>query len=155
MALKNLMGLALALALGIDSPALAGAGDASIATSGDASISTWEDPEGCEYMMTTNHFELAPGDAVEFPVYLVSCPPGKLGGFIYFGYRTTRNSSDPIRERDRVLLSCTDLATGEAVSSEGGSLYLETDQPTSFMLRAENQNRKKTIKLRLRSQSGL
>jgi hypothetical protein len=149
MTLRNLIGfaLALALALGIYSPALADAGD--------ASISTWEDPDGCEYMMTTNHFELAPGEAVEFPVDLVSCPPGKLGGFLYFGYRTTRNSSDPIRERDRILLTCTDLATGQEASSEGGALYLEIDQSTSFMLRAENRNRKKTIKLRLRSQSGL
>ncbi|MHC5074521.1 MAG: hypothetical protein ACYTFE_06825 [Planctomycetota bacterium] len=145
MKIRNL--LILALALGIGSPALAGAND--------AVVSTWEDPEGCEYMMTTNHFELAPGEAVEFPVELIGCPAGKLGGFIYFGYRTTRNSSRALRTRDGVMLSCTDLTTGEEVSSVGGSLYLELDQGTSFMLRAENQNRKKTIKIRLRSQSSL
>jgi hypothetical protein len=143
MKLRNLIGLA--LVLGIGSPVFAG----------DAVVSTWEDPEGCQYMMTTNHFELAPGEVVEFPVELIGCPPGKLGGFIYFGYRTTRNSSRALRTRDGVLLSCTDLGTGESASSVGGSLYLELDQPTGFMLRAENQNRKKVIKIRLRSQSGL
>jgi hypothetical protein len=115
-------------------------------------VHTWYG--ACEELMSTNHFELPAGESVGITVDLTDCAPEQLGGFLFFGYTTNKTSSRPLTSKDRILLNCTDLRTGEAVSSQSGSIYLEVDEPGAFLLEAVNMGRKmKTI--RLRSNSGL
>ena len=118
----------------------------------EVDVFTWYG--ACEEVMSTNHFELAPGEPVGITVDLTACAPEQLGGFLFFGYKTTKNSSRPLTSKDRIRLSCTDLSTGEAVSSDSGSIYLEVAEPSAFLLEAVNMGRKTTT-IRLRSNTGL
>ena len=116
------------------------------------SYTTW-DP-GCEHTMNTNHFDLAPGQSVEIDLDLTLCYAEKLGGLLYWGYYTTRNSSNPLSGRNNIRLTLIDNTTGYEVNSDDGSLFTEASN-TTYSLFAENMNARKTIKLRLRSSSGL
>ena len=117
-------------------------------------VQTWDPEMGCEHTMTTNHFELAPRDSVEIDLNLTGCTPDNLGGLLYFGYNTTKNRSRPLTSRNRIRLTLVDGDGNETVS-DSGSIYIEVDQPETCKLYAENMNRNKTLKIRLRSSSGL
>jgi hypothetical protein len=125
------------------------------AMSGDlhAEVYTW-DP-GCEYRMTTNHFDLAPRESVEITLDLTGCGPEKLGGLLFTGYKTKKRSSVALAERDNIRLILVDNFTNVEVVSDGGSLYSDVPSPTSCTLIAENLNRNKTLTVRLISRSGL
>lgn len=118
----------------------------------DMAVSTWE--AGCEHTMTTNHFELGPGQSVQLELDLSGCGAERLGGILYFGYKTTRNSSKPLVPRDRMRLRLVDNSTGASIVSDDGSVFTQIDNPGGCTLYAENMGRK-TIKIRLRSSSGL
>ena len=125
---------------------------AAIADPEDMAVSTWVD--GCEHTMTTNHFELHPGQSVELQLDFRQCSQDRLGGLLYFGYKTTRNSSKPLTARDRVALTMIDNTTQHRSDSADGSLFSQLDSPTMCTLIAKNNGRK-TIKIRLRANSGL
>ena len=122
----------------------------------DMVVSTW-DP-GCEHTMTTNHFELAPGQSVEIPLDLTECVDTREG-MLFFGYHTTKNSSDQLTARDKIRLTVVGDGDGREMpqewSSDSGYLYIastkEEATPTAFIIYAENMNRKKTLKIRLRA----
>lgn len=125
------------------------------ASAGDTGIrvSTWD--VGCEHTMTTNHFELAPGDAVEIQLDFASCTPDKLGTLLVFGYRTSRNSSELLTQQDNVRFTVVDPATGVELTSDSGSLLSQLGAPGQRVVFAQNMNRKKNLTLRLRAQSGI
>ena len=116
------------------------------------SYTTW-DP-GCEHTMNTNHFDLAPGQSVEINLDMTLCYQEKLGGLLYWGYYTTKNSSDPLSARNNIRLTLIDNTTGHETTSDDGSLFTNASN-TTYSLFAENMNARKTITLRLRSSSGL
>ena len=118
----------------------------------DMVVSTW-DP-GCERTMTTNHFELGPGESVQIELDLSGCNSDRLGSLLYFGYRTKRNSSRPLVPRDRMRLRVVDNSSGTSASTDDGSIVAQLDRPSRCTLYAENIGRK-TIKIRLRSSAGL
>ena len=118
-------------------------------------VQTWDPALDCEHTMTTNHFDLAPGDSVEIDVDLSACSTDKLGGLLYFGYQTTKTWSRTLTSRDGVRLTLVNEQTGAEVVSDSGALYVELSNPTRVRLFAQNMSRTKSIKVRLRSSSGL
>jgi hypothetical protein len=118
-------------------------------------VQTWDPALDCEHTMTTNHFDLAPGDSVEVDVDLSACPAEKLGGLLFFGYHTTKTSSRTLTSRDNVRLTLVNEQTGAEHVSDSGAVYVELDSPGRVRLFAENMSRTKSIKIRLRSSSGL
>ncbi len=143
--MRSLRFFALFCALAVMSTAHAG--------SGDMEVSTW-DP-GCEYLLSTNHFELAPGESVQITLDWTSCAESQLGRALFYGYRTTKNSSKPLNSRDKIQLRVVDTASGEEWVSNSGSILLDVDHPTSCIFYAKNTNRSKTIKVRLMANSGM
>jgi hypothetical protein len=113
-------------------------------------VSTW-DP-GCEHTMTTNHFELAPGQSVEIDLDMLGCAiyADQPRGLLYFGYYTTKTSSRPLSQRHNVRLTLVD-GGGHEITSDSGSIYSEVAAPEACKLYAENMNHRKTVKIRLRS----
>lgn len=118
----------------------------------DMIVSSWS--ADCEHTMTTNHFDLGPGQSVQIELDLSGCRADRLGSFLYFGYITTRKSSRPLTRRDRVNLTLTNMSTRENSDSDDGSMLTDVRSPTTLTLRAENAGRK-TVRLRLRSSSGV
>ncbi len=138
--------LALLLALGLSVNASASPDDAVLMNLGDP---------GCEWLTTTNHFELAPGEVVEFELDLSKCDTELLGGLLFSGYKTTKNSSKPLEIRDGIDLKILDFDTGEEVGIASTSRYerswTDLDGPGFLVVSAENTNRSKTLKIRLRT----
>jgi len=118
----------------------------------DMTVTAW-DP-GCEHTMTTNHFELAPGESVEIDLDMTGCYQEQLGGLMYFGYYTTKKSSRPLVERNNVRLILVD-GEGNEIISDSGSIYTEPSAPVMCKLYAQNMNHRKTVKIRLRAKAGL
>ena len=134
-------------------PLLFGIGSTAVGAPEDMDVQTWD--FGCEHTMTTNHFELAPREFVQVNIDLTGCGPEKLGGLLFFGYNTTRNSSKTLIERDNIRLTLVKGDSGAEISSDSGSVYVEIFEPMRLVLYAENMNHRKTRKIRLRSSSGL
>lgn len=124
----------------------------------DMAVSTWDAPY-CEHTMTTNHFELAPGESVEIPLDLTGC--NELHeGMLFFGYNTTKNSSRPLTARDKIRLTI--VGTNPQLklertteqewewNSDVGYVYVPSSNPTYFVIYAENMNQKKALNIRLR-----
>ena len=105
--------------------------------------------EGCETTMSTNHFVLPAGAEVYLDVDLSRCEPEDLGGFLFFGYYTMKNSSRQLKPKHEIFLSI----EGEG-SSLDGSIFITLDEGDVMRLIARNTHNK-TAKLRLRSESGL
>ncbi len=123
------------------------------ATAEGMAVFTW-DP-GCNHTMTTNHFELKPGEKVRVELDLTGCDEKSLGGLLFFGYRTTKNSSRQLTRRDKVRLTMVDSFTGARSETEQGYLLSEVFNPTRCELYAENTDPRKAIIIRLRASSGL
>jgi hypothetical protein len=125
------------------------------ATAGDAymTVQTWD--IGCEHTMTTNHFDLVPGQSVEIHIDLSICAPDQLGGLLVYGYKTTRNSSRQLTRQDNVLFTVVDETSRSESSTPDGYLMLQLAQPTRLVIYAQNTSRTKPITVRLRSKSGL
>jgi hypothetical protein len=119
---------------------------------------------GCDWSVETNHFELAPGESTYFEVDMSNCTEEFMGGAMYIGYKTTKNSSRPLESRDGISLAMHDVATGEeidyaALDGYNGAGKMEQcfvvcETPHSFFLSATNTGRK-TKKIRLVFRSGL
>jgi hypothetical protein len=127
----------------------------------DAVLFSYNNSPGCQHTTSTNHFELGRGESVQLVLNLASCDEEYFGGLLYFGYKTTKNSSRPITEKDGVVLKILDAWTGEEVSYDefggsGGSNYvfLEYYEAGLLLLSAENTSNKR-VKIRLRSSAGL
>ena len=130
-----------------------------MAAPGDMVVSTWDAPT-CEHTMNTNHFELAPGEVVEITLDLTGCVD-EHEGILFFGYNSKKNSSRQLTARDKIRLTI--VGTNPTVgleqeteqewvyNSDRGYLYIGTSNPTYFVIYAENINKKKTLKIRLRS----
>ena len=124
----------------------------------DMEVSTW-DTSNCEHTMTTNHFELAPGQSVEIILDLTGCGEPHEG-MLFFGYNTTKNSSRQLTARDKIRLTI--VGTNPLVdlertteqewewNSDVGYVYVPSSNPSYFVIYAENMNQKKTLKIRLR-----
>jgi hypothetical protein len=121
----------------------------------DMLVQTWDPDMGCEHTMTTNHFELAPGEKVELDIDLSGCTADQMGMMLYFGYHTTKTRSRPLSSKDKIRLTLVDDQTGEEFVSDSGSVLIDVAQPGRCKLYAENTNRNKTLKIRLRSSAGL
>jgi hypothetical protein len=121
----------------------------------DMLVQTWDPDTGCEHTMTTNHFELAPGEKVELDIDLSGCTADQMGMMLYFGYHTTKTRSRPLSSKDKIRLTLVDDQTGEEFVSDSGSVLIDVAQPGRCKLYAENANRNKTLKIRLRSSAGL
>ena len=118
--------------------------------------------EVTDYTAQTNHFDLGPGQSVQLVLDLSQCSEDYLGGLLYFGYRSTKNSSRPLTRQDGVLLEIMEFGTLQALdpsdyegTSDMGFVYIELDHSSLFVLSAVNTNRRKTIRLRLRASCGL
>lgn len=131
-------------------PVLIGFASLASAAPEDMTVSTW-DP-GCEHTMTTNHFELAPGESVKIDLDMLGCSiyADSPKGLLYFGYYTTKTSSRPLTQRNNVRLTLVD-GNGHETVSDSGSIYAEVAAPEACELWAENMNHRKTVKIRLRS----
>lgn len=114
----------------------------------DMTVQTWTG--SCVRTMTTNHFELAPGESARIEVDLSGCSAAELGKILYFGYKTTKNSSKHLRSRDGVKLTLRDDGAGLYMESMGGSLFNDVASPTICVVTAENMGRK-PVTVRLRS----
>jgi glutaredoxin len=155
-ALAGRLAVAFALVIGLSSEA--------IASPDDATVTTFGTP-GCDHSMTTNHFALAPGEVFEHVIDLSECVPAHLGGFLYFGYKTTRNSSRPLEIRDGIALRIIDVDTGQEIDYEAlfgyngagkmEQVFIQVDRPRFLILEAENTNRRKSLTVRLRTECGL
>ena len=127
----------------------------------DMVVSTWDAP-ACEHTMTTNHFELAPGEVVEIRLDLTGCVD-EHEGMLFFGYNTKKNSSRQLTARNSIRLAVVasgqETLTEQEWSSDSGYLYIAfsnataaaISNPTGYVIYAENMNKKKTLKIRLRS----
>ncbi len=134
-------------------PILFGISASASAAPEDMVVSSWD--YGCEHTMTTNHFELAPGESVKVNLDLSACPDEQLGSLLFFGYHTTKNSSKQFVRRDNIRLTLVDEAMDQEVVSDNGHIFVEVADRTKCVLYAENRNRNKSMKIRLRSSSGL
>lgn len=121
---------------------------AAMAGSDDMTVQTWTG--SCVKTMTTNHFELAPGESARIEVDLTGCSAAELGSILYFGYKTTKTSSKHLRSRDRVKLTLRDEAGGQYMESMGGSLFTDIESPSMCVVTAQNMGRK-PVTVRLRS----
>ena len=121
----------------------------SVAAPEDMEVSTWGDP-GCEHTMTTNHFELAPGESVEIPLDLTFCVDSREG-VLFFGYNTTDTKSRQLTRRNKINITVYDRDSEQQWSSDNGYLYILGSDPAAYVMYVENMNRKKTLKIRLRS----
>lgn len=119
-----------------------------VAGAAEMEVRTWSGT--CERSMTTNHFELAPGEEIELDLDLSGCSNADLGKILYFGYKTTKNSSKHLTTRDRVELTMRDAGQREVLSSIGGSILTDVANPTTCYLTARNTGRK-PVTIRLRS----
>lgn len=138
--------LSVLLLVAIPPTAFAGAEDMQVYAFGDP---------GCEYLMSTNIFELAPGESVVVDLDVSQCTTQQLGAFLYYGYHIKgKNKSVPLTSDDDVLLACTNMTTLEEMSTDGGPILTELQRPTVLTLYAENMSRR-SMKLRLRSNLGL
>jgi hypothetical protein len=86
----------------------------------DMLVQTWDPDMGCEHTMTTNHFELAPGEKVELDIDLSGCTADQMGMMLYFGYHTTKTRSRPLSSKDKIRLTLVDDQTDRRRSA--GSL---------------------------------
>ena len=121
--------------------------------------------DGCDHTVSTNHFELAPGELLYLELDLSQCLPDDLQGMLYFGYKTTRNSSRPLQIKDGIELRILDPTTGEEIDyaaydgyNGAGKLehvYIQLESGGHMLLSAQNTSRNKTRKIRLRVSSGL
>lgn len=121
-------------------------------------VSTWGYlPEWgltCEHSMATSWFELAPGESIEFSLDLSGCFPEDREGFLFFGNVSKRKSSPQLDAANKILLDCVD-DTGAETSAIDGSVHMQLDEATEELtVRAMNTNRKKALRIRLRSESG-
>ena len=130
--MKSRLLVALVLGLGITAVV--------VAAPQDMEVYTW-DPPDCEHTMTTNHFELGPGQTVEFPLDLTACKASH-SGILFFGYHTTRNRSRQFTSQDNIRLTVVDRETGDEWSSDSGFLKVDSSSTNVCMMRAENMNRK-------------
>ena len=121
----------------------------------DMLVQTWDPDMGCEHTMTTNHFELAPGERVELDLDLTGCTADQMGMLLYFGYHTTKTRSRPLSAKNKIRLTLVDEQTREEFVSDSGSVLVDAARPGRCKLYAENMNRTKTLKIRLRSSAGL
>ena len=133
---------------------LAAIAPTAFASAEDMQVYAFGDP-GCEYMMSTNIFELDPGESVVIDLDVSQCTPQQLGSFLYYGYHIKgKNKSVPLTANDDVLLTCTNMRSLEEMSTNGGPMLMELQAPTVLTLYAENLNRKR-MKVRLRTNLGL
>ena len=95
----------------------------------DMLVQTWDPDMGCEHTMTTNHFELAPGEKVELDIDLSGCTADQMGMMLYFGYHTTKTRSRPLSSKDKIRLTLVDDQTGEEFVSDSGSVLIDVAQP--------------------------
>jgi hypothetical protein len=114
----------------------------------------WNYP-GCQYSMTTNHFELPPGASVSISLDLSQCVGEDVGLLLFFGYNTTKTRSRQFSSRNRMFLSITDSSGEELASSDDGSVIIEQKPGMTLTLHAQNLNRSKVLKIRLQSEAGL
>jgi hypothetical protein len=134
------------LLFAIPSTALAGAEDMQVYAFGEP---------GCEYMMSTNVFELGPGESVMIELDVSECTPQQLGTFLYYGYSIKgKKKSVPLTSDDNVRLTCTDTTSLDETITGGGPILMELESPTVFTLSAKNM-RRRGMKVRLRSNLGL
>lgn len=127
---------------------LLGSAGHSMAAPEDMEVTVWD--IGCAHTMTTNHFELAPGESVEIPLdltYCVSTPEGVL----FFGYNTTDTKSLQLTRRNKINITVYDRDSGQQWSSDNGYLYIVGSEPVVYVMYVENMNQKKTLKIRLRA----
>ncbi len=117
-------------------------------------VSKWY--AGCESTMTTNHFDLAPGEVTE-PIYLdySNCSDAEKGTLLVYGYSTTKTSSRQLQPRHNIRLTAVpaDESVGTESVSDDGSLAIDIpNAEQGCWVYAENMNKRKSIKLRLRAQ---
>lgn len=123
----------------------------------DMDIHVW-DP-GCNHTTATNWFELDPQQSSQqIYVDLSDCTDEQLGSLLFFGNYATRNSGRQLTARHKVRLFMTALdrygnIAGQ-MSSDSGSILVDVAGADSrgCWLIAENMNRNKTVKIRLRAQ---
>ena len=120
-------------------------------------VYTW-DP-GCNHTTTTNWFTVAPQQrTLKIYVDLSGCTDEQIGSLIFFGNYATRTSGRQLSSKHKVRLYMTALDSygnvAEQMSSDLGSILADvaTFDSRGCWLIAQNMNRKKEVKIRLRAQ---
>jgi hypothetical protein len=105
-------------------------------------VRTWG-YEDCEQTMTTDHFVVEPQEEISISLELSGCDEADLGQLVYFGYKTTKNRSRQIDEKDKILLSIDGAAALGLVRVKA--------EAKEYILSVENLHKNKPATVRLRS----
>ena len=119
----------------------------------------------CNHTTSTEYFVLPAYSRAKIEVDFSGCDESQLGSLLFFGNYATKTSSRQLSSKHKVRLHLTGLYSSKnvaepTISSDSGSILADVAQITAgdalnsprFVLVAENMNRKKDIKIRLRAQ---
>ncbi len=130
---------------------------AAAAQAEEPSVYVW-DP-GCNHTVATSWFEVPAGTkTVEIHVDLSECTEEQVGSLLFFGNYSTKTSGRQLSSKHKVRLHLSALdvhgnVIGQMMSDSGSILadVAHLNSPTCVLV-AENMNRKKDVRIRLRSQ---
>src|SRR5512142_2627078 len=73
---------------------------------------------GCDTYVPYAWTTLAPGAKWETTVNLLNCTSADLGWFRFYGWMTKGKNNDTLRGQDGIVLTVTNLATGQSVTCD-------------------------------------
>lgn len=130
---------------------------AATAQAEEMAVYVW-DP-GCNHTMATSWFDVPAGQqTAAIHVDLSACTKEQVGSLLFFGNYAAKTSGRQLSSKHKVRLHLAAINEyGNKVSpmmSDSGSILADAASlgSTTYVLIAENMNRKKDIRIRLRSQ---
>ena len=123
----------------------------------------WDDV--CNHTTATEYFVLPPQSRAMIEVDYSGCDGSQMGSLLFFGNFATKTSSRQLSSRHKVRLHLTGLYSSKnvaepTISSDSGSILVDVANIAArdalnsprYVLVAENMNRNKDIRIRLRAQ---
>lgn len=129
------------------------------ARAGAEDVTVWVWDPGCNHTTATSYFTLPPQQKSQrIYVDLSECSEEQMGTMLFFGNYVTKTSNRQLSSKHKVRLHMSALdSTGkvtQTMESDSGSVRADMsagDSPGCW-LEAENMNRKKEVRIRLRAQ---
>ena len=123
----------------------------------------WDDV--CNHTTATEYFVLPSHSRAMIEVDFSGCDESQMGSLLFFGNYATKTSSRQLSSKHKVRLHLTGLYSSknfgeQTISSDSGAILADVAAVAArdalnaprYVLIAENMNRKKEIRIRLRAQ---
>ena len=119
----------------------------------------------CNHTTATEYFVLPAYSKAKIEVDFSGCDASQMGSLLFFGNYVTKTSNRQLSSKHKVRLHLTGLYSSRnvaepTISSDSGSIFVDVANiatrdalnAPSYVLVAENMNRKKDVRIRLRAQ---